>query len=76
MNQPVKIQFINCQSTPAIESRIHERIEKLERHFSPLINAKVTVEKPHRSKKHGLLYRQTTTRHMKMSMLPFEILLM
>ncbi len=59
MNQPVKIQFINCQSTPAIESRIHERIEKLERHFSPLINGKVTVEKPHRSKKHGLLYRVT-----------------
>lgn len=59
MNEALKIQFKNCDSTRAIEKSIFDHFEKLDRHFSPIIAGKITVEKPHRSKHQGGLYRVT-----------------
>jgi cold shock CspA family protein len=59
MNEALKIQFKNCDSTRAIEKSIFDHFEKLDRHFSPIIAGKITVEKPHRSKHRGGLYRVT-----------------
>jgi cold shock CspA family protein/ribosome-associated translation inhibitor RaiA len=59
MNEALKIQFKNCDSTRAIEKSIFDHFDKLDRHFSPIVAGKVTIEKPHRSKHQGGLYRVT-----------------
>lgn len=57
MNHPLQISFKNCQPTLAIENKLFEHIQKLERHYSPIIHCRVTIEKPNKRKLHGDLYQ-------------------
>ena len=56
MNQPLQISFKNCRPTLAIQNKLFEHIQKLERHYSPIISCRVSIEKPHRRKRHGNSY--------------------
>jgi len=59
MNQPIKIRLKDCRPTLAIKNKLFEHVQKLERHYSPLISCRIAIEKPHRSKIHGGVYQVT-----------------
>jgi ribosome-associated translation inhibitor RaiA/cold shock CspA family protein len=46
---PLQITFRNIQSSEFLESRIRERVDRLERHFREITACRVVVEVPHRS---------------------------
>jgi ribosomal subunit interface protein len=56
MEQPLKITFRGLDATPAIEDKIRERAERLERYYDGIIGCHVTIETPHRHHHKGKLY--------------------
>ena len=56
MQQPVQIVFRNMESSAAIEDRIRERVQALERFYAPLMSCRVAVELHHRHHHQGNLF--------------------
>lgn len=56
MQLPVQIVFRNMESSVAIEDRIHERVQALERFYAPLMSCRVAVELHHRHHHQGNLF--------------------
>lgn len=57
MENTVQITFRDFERTPAIEAHVEERVRKLETFFDRLIGCHVTLEAPHRHRRHGRTYR-------------------
>lgn len=55
--QPVEISFLNLSPSPAIEARIRERAEKLDRFYDQIMTCRVAVEAAHKHHHKGNLYR-------------------
>ncbi|MGF7213014.1 ribosomal subunit interface protein [Skermanella aerolata] len=56
MQIPLEISFKNLDASPAIEARIREKAEKLDRFYPHVMRCHVTVEVPHRHHHQGRLY--------------------
>lgn len=56
MQIPVQVTFRGMDSSPAIEQRIHEHAEKLERYHQRVTSCRVVVEPAHRRHHKGKLY--------------------
>ncbi len=56
MQAPLNISFRNMDPSEAIEARIREKADKLERLYGRIVACDVVVEAPHRSHHKGKLY--------------------
>ena len=56
MEHPVEITFRNMGRSPAMEERVHQRVEKLDRWFEGLQTCRVVIEADHRHHHKGNLY--------------------
>jgi len=56
MNLPIEISFRDMDSSEAVEARVRERVEKLQRYFDRALSCRVVVEARHRSSRKGKLY--------------------
>jgi ribosomal subunit interface protein len=56
MQIPLDVKFRNMDPSPAVEARIREKAEKLERFHDRIIGCTVVVEAPHRHHHKGKLY--------------------
>jgi len=56
MDVPVEVSFHNMDRSDAVEARVRERVEKLERFFDHITSCKVIVEAPHRHQNKGRQY--------------------
>lgn len=57
MQLPLQITFRHMESSPAVETRIRERAEELERFFDRLVSCRVIVESAHPRRHQGSLFR-------------------
>lgn len=57
MKQPPTITFRDIEASDAVEQKIRDRIERLERYVSEIISCRVVVETPHRHKHKGKIYK-------------------
>lgn len=57
MKIPLEIVFRNMDRSDAIEARVREKAERLERHSDSITRCRVAVEAPHRHQSHGKLYK-------------------
>lgn len=57
MQTPPQITFHGMDSSPAVEARIRESIDRLEHLFDRIISCRVVVDAPHRHGHKGKLYR-------------------
>jgi len=57
MDVPLEIAFHNLESSDAVETRVRERVAKLEKLFPRLVACRVVVEAPHRQHQKGNIYR-------------------
>ena len=53
---PLQISFRNMDPSPAVEERIRQKAEKLERFHDRIVGCTVVVEAPHRHHHKGKLY--------------------
>ncbi len=53
---PIQVTFRNMDRSDAVEARIQEKVDKLERYFGRLISCNVVVEASHRQHHKGNLY--------------------
>ena len=56
MHTPLRITFHEVDPSPAVESRLRDEVEKLERFHPGLIGCHVPVTTPHRHHRHGFIY--------------------
>ncbi|MBK6682985.1 MAG: HPF/RaiA family ribosome-associated protein [Deltaproteobacteria bacterium] len=56
MRIPLQVSFKGMASSPALEARIRERAEGLERFHPNLISCRVVVEEPHRHHQQGRIF--------------------
>ena len=56
MQVPLQITFQDIEHSDFIESRIREKVGKLERFFDRIISVRVVVAAPHRSSNQGNVY--------------------
>lgn len=56
MQVPLQVTFHGTDPSPAVEERIRERANKLERLSSHIIGCRVVVEAPHRHHQHGQIF--------------------
>lgn len=56
MQTEPQIVFQGMDPSPAVEARIRERVDRLERYFDRIISCRVAVEAPHRKGRKGKLY--------------------
>lgn len=56
MKLPLQVVFRNMDASAAVETKIRERAEQLERIYSPIMSCRVTVEAHHRHHHQGNLY--------------------
>lgn len=57
MQLPLQVTFRHMESSPALEARIHERAEELERFFDRILSCHVVVECRHPRRHQGNLFR-------------------
>jgi ribosomal subunit interface protein len=57
MQIPLEITFRHMDSSPAVEAKIRERAQKLERYHDHIMSCRVVVEAPHTHKRSGNLYQ-------------------
>jgi cold shock CspA family protein/ribosome-associated translation inhibitor RaiA len=48
MQEPLQIAFHNMASSPALEQRVRELFDRLERYYDGIISARVVLEAPHK----------------------------
>lgn len=56
MENPVEITFRNMGRSPAMEDRVRQRADKLDRRFEGLLSCRVVIEADHRHHHKGNLY--------------------
>lgn len=56
MIRPVQISFRNMEASEAVEEKIREEAEDLDRFYDGIVTCRIVVEMPHRSHEHGSLY--------------------
>lgn len=56
MEVPLQITFHEIDHSDAVEERIRERVDKLEKYYNNIVSCRVTVEKPHRHQHQGQLF--------------------
>jgi ribosomal subunit interface protein len=56
MQLPLQITFRNMESSAAVESKIRERADELNRYYDRIMGCRVVVESPHRHHHQGKLY--------------------
>lgn len=49
MKIPLELAFHNIDSSPAIEQRVRERVDRLERFFKDITSCRVSIDAPHKS---------------------------
>jgi ribosomal subunit interface protein len=59
MQVPLRITFRNMPPSEAIEARVRQKAQKLERFHSRITGCQVTIEAPHRHHHKGQLYQVT-----------------
>ena len=57
MRIPLEIVFRNMDRSDAIEARVREKAERLERFSENITRCRVAIEAPHRHQHHGKLYK-------------------
>ena len=57
MRIPLEVVFRNMDRSDAIEARVREKAERLERLSENITRCRVAVEAPHRHHHHGKLYK-------------------
>ena len=57
MSIPTEVKFLNADRSEALEARIRERVERLERFHDGLLACEVVVSAPHQHKHKGHVYR-------------------
>ena len=57
MDVPLEIAFHNLESSATVETRVRERVAKLEKLFPRLVACRVVVEAPHRQHQKGNIFR-------------------
>jgi len=53
MNQPVQTTFRNLGHSVAIEARVQEEAEKLDKYFDRITSCRVVIEAPHKDHRRG-----------------------
>jgi ribosomal subunit interface protein len=53
MQTPLEIAFVDTATSPAAETRIRERVSRLERHFGAITSCHVFVAAPHQHHRKG-----------------------
>jgi ribosomal subunit interface protein len=56
MQTPLEISFRNMDVSPAVETRVRERAQRLERFYSGITSCHVFIKAPHESHQSGNLY--------------------
>ena len=56
MQSPLQIVFRDVDHSDAVEERIREKVEMLEKHSDKIVSCRVTVSAPHKSQTKGKLY--------------------
>ena len=56
MDHPLELSFRNMDSSDAVETRVREKVEKLEQYFGRINSCRVVVEAPHRRHTKGKIY--------------------
>ncbi|HEY8519254.1 MAG TPA: HPF/RaiA family ribosome-associated protein [Gammaproteobacteria bacterium] len=59
MQVPLEIQFHNMERSDALEAAARKHAEKLERFADDIVSCRVTIEAPHKSRRHGKVYQVT-----------------
>jgi len=57
MDVPLEIAFHNLEKSVSVETRVRERVAKLEKLYPRLVACRVVVEAPHRQHQKGNIYR-------------------
>ena len=57
MNIPLEVVFRNMDRSDAIEARVREKVERLQRFADRIMRCRVSVEAPHRHHHQGKLYQ-------------------
>ena len=57
MEKPLDITFRHMDPSPAVEERIREKVDELERCFDRIVGCRVVVEQDHRHHRQGNLFR-------------------
>ena len=57
MEKPLDITFRHMDPSPAVETRIREKVEELERFFDRIVGCRVVVEQDHRHHRQGNLFQ-------------------
>ena len=57
MEKPLDITFRHMDPSPAVEAKIREKFDELERFFDRIVGCRVVVEQDHRHHRQGNLYR-------------------
>jgi ribosomal subunit interface protein len=57
MEKPLEISFRHMDPSPAVEARIREKVDELERFFDRMIGCRVVVEQESRHQRQGNLFR-------------------
>jgi cold shock CspA family protein/ribosome-associated translation inhibitor RaiA len=53
MRLPIQITFRNMDSSPAVEARVREEVEKLSEFYDSIMGCRVMVETPHQHRQQG-----------------------
>ncbi len=56
MQVPLELSYRNLEGSPAIEERIRQRVQKLEKLAPDLMACRVVIEAPHRHRHQGRIY--------------------
>ncbi|MCB9707075.1 MAG: ribosome-associated translation inhibitor RaiA [Myxococcales bacterium] len=56
MQTPLQITFQDIEPSEFIETRIREKVGKLERYYDRIVGVRVVIAAPHRSSNHGNIY--------------------
>lgn len=57
MQTSLKIAFHQLPPSPAVEARVRDLVEDLEKVFDRIVSCRVSIEAPHHHHQHGALYR-------------------
>lgn len=57
MGLPLKIKYLNVPPSPAIDNKIHQFADKLEKRFDRILSCRVVIQTPHRRHHKGNLYQ-------------------
>ena len=57
MEKPLDITFRHMDPSPAVEARIREKLDELERYYDRIVGCRVVVEQDHRHHQKGNLFR-------------------